>query len=289
MIETRLLNYFLAVAREENITRAAQSLFLTQSTLSKQMMELENQLGRQLFIRGKRRTTLTEEGIYLKQRAQEILELIDATESAFHSDGRALSGDITIGCAETAAMDTLTERFAEFHRLHPDVKLHIQSGDADMVLERLDRGLADLGLLLGPVQQEKYDYRKLPQKETFGLLMPKDCELAKQRTVHLNQLKTLPLILAEQTFLGHRELEWFGSDYSSMNIVATYTLIYNATFLAERGVGYVLCLDRLVNTKGRNLTFRPIVPRLSAELFLVTKKYQVFSPAVKQFLTLFGQ
>ena len=153
-------------------------------------------------------------------------------------------------------MDTLTERFAEFHRLHPDVKLHIQSGDADMVLERLDRGLADLGLLLGPVQQEKYDYRKLPQKETFGLLMPKDCELAKQRTVHLNQLKTLPLILAEQTFLGHRELEWFGSDYSSMNIVATYTLIYNATFLAERGVGYVLCLDRLVNTKGRNLTFR---------------------------------
>ena len=284
MIETRLLNYFLAVAREENITKAAQSLFLTQSTLSKQMMELENQLGRQLFIRGKRRITLTEEGIYLKQRAQEILELIDAT---FHSDGRALSGDITIGCAETAAMDTLAERFAEFHRLHPDVKLHIQSGDADMVLERLDRGLADLGLLLGPVQQEKYDYRKLPQKETFGLLMPKDCELAKQRTVHLNQLKTLPLILAEQTFLGHRELERFGSDYSSMNIVATYTLIYNATFLAERGVGYVLCLDRLVNTKGRTLTFRPIVPRLSAELFLVTKKYQVFSPAVKQFLALF--
>lgn len=120
-----------------------------------------------------------------------------------------------------------------------------------MVLERLDRGLADLGLLPGPVQQEKYDCRKLPQKETFGLLMPKDCELAKQRTVHLNQLKTLPLILA------------------------------------ERSVGYVLCLDRLVNTKGRNLTFRPIVPRLSAELFLVTKKYQVFSPAVKQFLALF--
>ncbi len=284
MIETRLLHYFLAIAREQNITKAAESLFVTQSTLSKQMMDLEKQLGKQLFIRGKRKITLTEEGTYLRNRAQEIMELIDNTEAAFRANDESLGGDITIGCGETAVMDVITEQFAEFHRRYPDVKFHTHSGDADMVLDRLDKGLVDMGLLLGPIRQEKYDYLNIRQSDTFGLLMPKDCELASQKTVSMEQLKTLPLILAEQTFLGHQELEWFGADYTSMNIVATYNLIYNATFMAERGIGYVLCIDRLVNTKGRNLTFRPIVPKLSVGLYIVTKKYQTFSPAVKEFL-----
>lgn len=284
MIETRLLHYFLAIAREQNITKAAESLFVTQSTLSRQMMDLEKQLGKQLFIRGKRKITLTEEGTYLRNRAQEIMELIDNTEAAFQANAESLGGDITIGCGETAVMDVITEQFAEFHRRYPDVKFHTHSGDADMVLDRLDKGLVDIGLLLGPIRQEKYDYLNIHQSDTFGLLMPKDCELASQKTVSMDQLKTLPLILAEQTFLGHQELEWFGADYASMNIVATYNLIYNATFMVERGIGYVLCIDRLVNTKGRNLTFRPIVPKLSVDLYIVTKKYQTFSPAVKEFL-----
>ena len=284
MIETRLLHYFLAIAREQNITKAAESLFVTQSTLSRQMMDLEKQLGKQLFIRGKRKITLTEEGTYLRNRAQEIMELIDNTEAAFQANTESLGGDITIGCGETAVMDVITEQFAEFHRRYPDVKFHTHSGDADMVLDRLDKGLVDIGLLLGPIRQEKYDYLNIHQSDTFGLLMPKDCELASQKTVSMDQLKTLPLILAEQTFLGHQELEWFGADYASMNIVATYNLIYNATFMAERGIGYVLCIDRLVNTKGRNLTFRPIVPKLSVNLYIVTKKYQTFSPAVKEFV-----
>ena len=284
MIETRLLHYFLAIAREQNITKAAESLFVTQSTLSRQMMDLEKQLGKQLFIRGKRKITLTEEGTYLRNRAQEIMEWIDNTEAAFQANAESLGGDITIGCGETAVMDVITEQFAEFHRRYPDVKFHTHSGDADMVLDRLDKGLVDIGLLLGPIRQEKYDYLNIHQSDTFGLLMPKDCELASQKTVSMNQLKTLPLILAEQTFLGHQELEWFGADYASMNIVATYNLIYNATFMVERGIGYGLCIDRLVNTKGRNLTFRPIVPKLSVDLYIVTKKYQTFSPAVKEFL-----
>ncbi len=284
MIETRLLHYFLAIAREQNITKAAESLFVTQSTLSKQMMDLEKQLGKQLFIRGKRKITLTEEGTFLRNRAQEILELIDNTESAFRTNNNALGGDITIGCGETAVMDVITQQFADFHRQYPDVKFHTHSGDADMVLSRLDKGLVDMGLLLGPIRQEKYDYLNIRQKDTFGLLMPQDCELASQKTIPIEQLKTLPLILAEQTFLGHQELEWFGFDYSKMNIVATYNLIYNATFMAERGIGYVLCIDKLVNTRGRNLTFRPIVPKLSVDLYIVTKKYQTFSPAAKAFL-----
>lgn len=284
MIETRLLHYFLAVAREQNITRAAESLYVTQSTLSKQMMDLEKQLGKQLFIRGKRKLTLTEEGYFLRDRAQEIMELLDNTESVFHADEEILSGHITIGCGETIAMDYIAGLLADFHKRYPDVVLHTHSADADGVLERLDKGLLDMGLLLGPIRQEKYDYINIRQKDIYGLLMPKNCKLAKQETINIDQLKSLPLIMAEQTFSGHQVLDWFASDYSVMNVVATYNLIYNATFMVEHGIGYALCLDRLVNTQGRNLTFRPIVPELSVDLYIVTKKYQTFSPAVRVFI-----
>lgn len=284
MIETRLLQYFLAVARELNITKAAETLYIAQPTLSKQMMELEQQLGKQLFIRGKRKLTLTEEGYFLRSRAQEILELLDTTEAAFYTGETVLSGHITIGCGETVAMDGIAGLLADFHSKYPDVQLHTHSGDADIILERLDKGLVDMGLLLGPIRQEKYDYLKLPEKDVYGLLMPGDCELARQEAVNIDQLKSLPMIMAEQTFSGHQELEWFGLDYAGMNVVATYNLIYNATFLVEHGIGYALCLDRLVNTKGRNLTFRPIVPELSVDLYMVTKKYQALSPAVKIFM-----
>ena len=286
MIETRHLYYFLAIAREQNITKAAETLYVTQSTLSKQMMDLEKQLGKQLFIRGNRKLTLTQEGVFLRNRAQEILSLVDSTESALRTEGQELSGDITIGCGETIVMDLFAEIFADFHILHPDVCFHTHSGDADAVLERLDKGLIDMGLLLGPIRQEKYNYLTLHPKDIFGLLMTKDCRPAAQETLNIDQLKSLPLILAEQTFQGHQEMEWFGTDQSALNVVATYNLIYNATFLVERGIGYALCLDRLVNTKGRNLTFRPVTPELSVSLYLVTKKYQTFSPAVSAFLEL---
>ena len=284
MIETRLLHYFLAIAREENITKAAETLYVTQSTLSKQMMDLEKQLGKQLFIRGKRKLTLTEEGLFLRDRAREIMLLLDNTEEAFHTDTKELSGSIAIGCGETVAMDSIAQIFSEFHAQHPHVKIHLHNGDADTVLGRLNKGLIDMGLLLGPIRQEKYDYLNIHQKDIYGLLIPKDCELAAQEIINIDQLKTLPVLLAEQTFSGHQELEWSGADYSVMNVVGTYNLIYNATFLVEHGVGYALCLDRLVNTEGRNLTFRRIVPELSVELYMVTKKYQAFSPAVKMFL-----
>ena len=284
MIETRLLQYFLTVAQELNITKAAESLFITQPTLSKQMMELEQQLGKQLFIRGKRKLTLTEEGEYLRGRAKEILELLNNTEAVFHTDEQTLRGHIAIGCGETVAMDQIAKTLARFHNRYPDVRFHTHSGDADMILERLDKGLVDMGLLLGPIRQEKYDYMNLHTKDVYGLLMPIDCDLARQETVNIDQLKSLPMIIAEQTFSGHQDLEWFGTDHSVLNVVATYNLIYNATFLVEHGIGYALCLDRLVNTQGRNLTFRPIIPELSIDLYIVTKKYQRFSPAVKAFL-----
>lgn len=281
MIETRLLHYFLAVAREQNITKAAQELFISQSTLSRQMMDLEKQLGKQLFIRGKRKVTLTEDGIFLRNRAHEIMKLLENTETALHTDTENLSGDIFIGCGETVAMDTIAGMMAEFHEQYPEVKLHTYSGDADAIMDWIDKGLSDMGLLLGSMRQEKYDYLNLHQKDIYGLLMPGDCELAKQETINIDQLKTLPMILADQTFSGHQDLDWFGED--ALNVVATYNLIYNATFLVEHGVGYALCFDRLVNTSGRNLAFRPITPELSVGLYIVTKKYQTFSPAAKAF------
>ncbi len=283
MIETRLLHYFLAIAREGNITKAAESLFVTQSTLSKQMMDLEKQIGKTLFIRGKRKITLTEEGIFLRNRAKEIMVLLENTESSLQTDAHHLCGDITIGCGETIVMDYISELFSSFHEQYPEVKFHTYSGDADAVLERLDKGLINMGLLLGPIRQEKYDYLNLYKKDSFGLLMPEDCALSKQEFINIDQLKSLPLILAEQTFSGHQDIEWFGTDESVLNVVATYNLIHNATYLVEHGIGYALCLDNLVNTNGRNLTFRPIDPELSVNLYVVTKKYQVFSPATRAF------
>ena len=284
MIETRLLYYFLAIAREQSITKAAETLHITQPTLSKQMMELESQLGKKLLQRGKKKITLTEEGAYLRSRAQEMIELMDKTEATFRTETELIGGDIYLGCGETAAMAFLTSIFQQMRQDYPELRLHIHSGDADAVLERLDKGLLDMGLLIGPLQQEKYDYLSLGRKDVFGLLLPLDCPLAAKETVSLTDLTNVPLLFPEQTYSGHQQLEWFGVDYDSLQIVATYNLVYNATFMVEQGIGYALCLGDLVNTAGRNLTFRPFQPDLTVDLYIVTKKYQTFSPAAKIFL-----
>lgn len=285
MIETRLLYYFLAIAREQSITKAAEALHITQPTLSKQMMELEAQLGKQLMIRGKKRITLTEEGAFLRSQAQELIDLLEKTESAFHSEEEFVSGDIYLGCGETPAMEFIVKIFEAILEDYPQIHIHLYSGDADAVMERLEKGLLDLGLLLGPIQHEKYDYLNLKRSDTYGLLVPGDCPLAQHESVTLDDLKSLPLIFPDQPYYGHQQLDWFGADYDSLNIVATYNLIYNATFLVERGIGYALCLKDLVNLDGnRNLAFLPLVPALKVDLYIVTKKYQTFSPAAKIFM-----
>lgn len=282
MIETRLLYYFLAVAREQNITKAAQSLYITQSTLSKQMMDLERQLGKRLFIRGKRKIALTEEGFFFKNRAQEIIELMENTEMALQAEEEKLSGEICIGCGETVAMDRIVALIKEFHDQYPDVCFRTYSENADGVLEKIDKGLVDMGLLLGPIRQEQYDYINIHQKDTYGLLVSKDSKIAEQKSVSIEQLEDLPLIMSDQIYQGHQNVDWFGS--TPLHIVATYNLIYNATFMVERGLGYALCLDKLVNTTGRNLVFKKITPEIFVDLYIVTKKYQTFSPAAKAFL-----
>lgn len=285
MIETRLLQYFLAVAREQNITRAAESLHIAQPTLSKQMMELEQQLGKPLFIRGKKKITLTDEGAYFRSRAQEMMDLMAKTESMFRSDEDTVAGDIWFGCGETPIMGCITQIFHDLQTEYPGLKFHIFSGDADSVLEKLDKGLLDMGLMLGAASPEKYRRIPLNLANRFGLLMPGDAPLASRETIPVDLLRSLPLIVSQQTVSDQLFREWIGPDYDNLNIIATYNLIYNATFMVEQGMGYGLCLENLVNTEGkRNLTFRPMEPELSVNASLVVKKYQVLSRSAQLLL-----
>ena len=285
MIETRLLHYFLAVAREQSITRAATSLHVTQPTLSKQMMDLERQLGAQLLVRGKRKIELTDEGAYLRNRAQEMLDLMERTEAAFRGEDVPLGGDVYVGCGETRVMEFVADVFARLREDCPELRLHLFSGDADAVMERLNKGLLDFGLLLGPLHHEKYDYLDLGMRDVYGLLMPRDCPLAAREAVTLDDLARVPLIFPNQPYAGHQRLDWFGADFDSLDIVATYNLLTNATFLVERGLGYAFCIDGLVDAEGaRNLAFRPLAPALTLDACLAVKKYRELSPAAKLFL-----
>ena len=285
MIETRLLYYFLATAREESMTKAAETLHITQPALSKQIMELEAQLGKQLFIRGRKKTTLTEDGIYLRGRAQELLDLMERTESAFQSEDDLVCGDVCLGCGETPAMGLIAGIFKKIQEDCPHVHFHLFSGDSATIMEKLDQGLLDAGLQLGPERREHYDYLELPMTDSFGLLMPKDCRLAAKKSIAINDLNELPLIMPRQVQSISERLAWFGGVYDSLNVVATYNLVYNATFMVEQGLGCAFCLSGLADTSGvRNLAFRPVKPAITVGLSLVTKKYQTFSPAVKVFL-----
>lgn len=285
MIETRLLHYFLAVAREQSITRAAETLHISQPTLSKQMMDLEQQLGKPLIVRGKKKITLTDEGAYFRSRAQEMMDLMTKTESIFRSDEDTIAGDIWFGCGETPIMDCITQVFHDFQAEYPGLKFHIYSGDADGVLEQLDKGLLDMGLMLGTSSLEKYRCIPLNRNNRFGILMPRDCPLAGKNAIGLEELSTLPLIISQQTVGSQLLRSWFGERYQQLDIIATYNLVYNATFMVEQGMGFCLCLENLVNTEGiRNLTFRPIEPELSLPAFLVVKKYQTLSKSAQLLL-----
>ena len=290
MIETRHLYYFLAVAREQNITRAAETLHLTQPTLSKQLMELETQLGKQLFIRGKRKMILTEDGAFFRSKAQEITDLMEKTEAAFLSNENTVRGDIYFGCAETYAMEYITEIMAEIKEKYPDIIFHIHSGDAGTVLEKLDKGLVDIGLQLGGTRFDKYNYTELPIKEGFGILMPENAPLAQKDKIGIDDVIKFPLIIPEQTFFDHYEENFFDGNFSKINVAATYNLIYNAIFMVKKGIGYAICLDKLIEPcYGTGLVFKPIITSFTADICIVTKKYQTFSPAVKVFIEYLNQ
>ncbi len=282
-----MLKYFLTVAREGSITGAANSLHLTQPTLSRQLQELEKELGQKLLVRGKYKISLTPEGMILKKRAQEIVEMVEKTEAEFSSLKDVLSGDIYIGCGETDSMKYVASVIKEIQEIYPEIKFHIHSGNAEDVTEKLDKGLLDFGVLIQPVDLSKYDSMPLPDKDVWGVIMRKDSPLANKKAIELEDIKNLPLIASRQMSPKYSSdsgfLDWFGNDFENLDIRATYNLVYNAGIMVKAGIGYAITLDKLVNTSD-NLCFRPLKPKLESGLNIVWKKYQVFSPAAKMFL-----
>ena len=284
-MELRVLRYFLAVAREESISGAAEALHVTQPTLSRQMMELEEELGKTLFLRGKRKISLTEEGMFLRKRAQEIVTLVVKTESEFSAAEETISGDVHIGGGETDAMRLIARAAHRLQPAYPHIAYHLFSGNADDVTERLDRGLVDFGVFIEPADLSKYDFIKLPVTDIWGVLMRKDCPLAARATIRPQDLLGLPLLASNQHLVKNEFSGWFGEGYEKLNIITTYNLLYNASIMVEEGMGYALCLDKIVRTAGGSpLCFRPLEPKLEVGLHIAWKKYQFFSKAAEKFL-----
>lgn len=283
-MEFRVLKYFLAVAREENITKAAELLHITQPTLSKQLMDLEDELGKKLFIRGNRKITLTQEGLFLQKRAEEIIDLVSKTEKELEQSDETISGDIYIGAGETDLIRHIAKIAKILQTQYPLVHFHIESGDALSVYEQLDKGLINFGILFGNIDMTKYNSIKIPDKDTWGVLMPKGCKLAEKKFVTTEDLIDKPLIVSRQGITRGELQNWFKTNTEKLNITATYNLVFNASLLVEEGLGYALCIDKIINTNNSNLCFRPLKPALEISANIVWKKNQIFSKASDKFL-----
>ena len=286
-MEFRLLEYFLAVAREQNITAAAESLHISQPALSTQLKNMEKEFGKQLLIRGvkgSRKVILTEEGMILRKRAEEMLSLMKRTEEEITGSNETIAGNVFIGTGETEIVRLFAKVAKKLQKEYPDIRYNISSGNAEHVLEYLDKGLIDFGLLFTKIDPQKYEAIPVPIKDTWGVLMRKDSPLAKKEAICPEDLWDKPLIVSHQKGDDVYLNQWLQREESELHIVATYNLLFNASLLVDEGLGYALCFDKLINTQGSNLCFRPLYPQLEAPGFIVWKKYQVFSKAANFFL-----
>lgn len=281
-MEIRALRYFLMVAREENITKAAQLLHIAQPSLSRQMMQLEEELGTKLFHRGKYHITLTDDGLLLRRRAKEIIALTDKTEQEFARQGENLSGMISIGSGELLSSRFLMESVASFCRENPMVHLEIYSGNSDNIKERMEKGLLDLGLLLEPVDVNKYDYVRLPVKEEWGVLVKKESELAEKEAVCPQDLVHLPLIFTQREIIQNEITNWFGACADQLEIIASGNLNYNLAIMVQCGMGVAMNLKRACQYEG--LKFIPLCPKLESGTILAWKKSQTFSSTTTAFI-----
>lgn len=284
-MEFRVLQYFLAVAREQSISGAAESLHLSQPTLSRQLKEMEEELGKQLLIRGNRRVTLTEEGMILRKRAEEIVELVKKAENEISLSESVIAGDITVGAGETDGIRFLIKAADSLQKEYPLVHFHIVSGDMATVLEDLDRGLIDFGLIFGEVDTSKYEHISVPYNDVWGVLMRRDSPLAEKETISAEDLLDKPLIISRQAFQKAEFRDFFPCATDKLNIAATYNLLFNGSLMVEEGMGYAICFDKIINVSGKsNLCFRPLQPKIEASMSIVWKKYQVVTKAAEKFL-----
>lgn len=281
-MELRVLNYFLMVAREENITKAAQLLHVTQPTLSRQLMQLEEELGVQLFHRGKHNVTLTEDGMLLRRRAQELITLSEKTKLELQHKEEMVAGEVSIGCGETRSMSILSKNMNAFREKYPLVRFNIYSATADDIKEHIEKGLLDIGLLTEPVDILKYEFVRMPIKERWGILVRKDSPLARKSAVTPEDLQDVPLIMVRRELVKNELANWFGDKFEHLEIAATYNLILNGANMVEQGMGAALCFEFGIFYE--NLCFIPLEPQMETGSVLVWKKNQTLSAAHARFV-----
>lgn len=278
------MKYFLAVAREESISRAADFLYITQPSLTRQIQNMEKEVGQPLFVRGKK-MRLTEAGQLLRRRAEEILALYEKTESELLHPQENVGGDVYLGGGETRAMHILLRAAQKMRTQYPDIRLHIHSGDIADVCEHVDKGLLDFGLVIEPADLTKYESLRLPFTERWGLILSKRHPLAEKKEIAPEDLRGVRLIQSRHSLPKSNVTEWYKSVAQDIEIVATYNLVYNAALMAEAEIGCVLCIDGLINTTGESkVCFRPLSPPVTAHVDVIWKKYQIFSRAAQIFL-----
>ncbi len=284
-MELRTLRYFLAAAQEENITRAADILHVTQPTLSRQIMDLERELGATLMLRGKNGLTLTEDGIFFRQRAQEIVELADRLEKSFAERQSDISGMVVIGASEVAGGQTMAKLIQAFSEKYPAVQFTLYNETVDNIKGRLDKGLVDIGLLLEPIDVTKYDYVRLSQQDTWGLLLRDDHPLAEKASLTAEDVSSCPLLLPLRENIRAEILHWLGREEAELRILLFYTLLSNAALMVAEGLGCAFCMDgALAIRSDPRLRFIPLEPRRMTHSVLVWKKNNLFSPAASLFI-----
>lgn len=281
-MELRVLKYFLMIAREQNITRAAQLLHITQPTLSRQIKELEDELGVKLFERGNHCITLTQDGLLLRRRAQELIELAERTQRDFAHKDEELSGEIAIGSGETLSVTTLAKMLASFHKAHPQVRYHLYSGNADHIKEHIENGTLDVGLLSEPVDISRYEFVRLPLREEWGVLTREDSPLSDQDVIKPQDLKGRPLMISARELTRNELNNWLGEAAEQADILLTYNLLYNAAVMVKNGLGDALCIRLDCTYPG--LRFIPLSPGLGFGSVLVWKKNQISSDTVSKFV-----
>lgn len=284
-MEIRVLRYFLTVVREGGINRAADVLHITQPTLSRQLSQLEEEVGVKLFHRGARRITLTNEGILLRRRAEEILSLVDRTEKELMEQEELVEGRIVIGCGELAAVQVLSEVIEIFHQKYPLVSYDIFTATADLVKEQMEKGLIDIGVLLEPVDMEKFDFIRLAETERWVVLMRPDDPLAEKEAISAKDLENLPLILPRRTNVQNELSNWLGDSFQSNHVLFTSNLSTNGALMVQKGLAYSIAIEGSVPFWDKEkITYRPLHPELKANSVLAWKKQQPFTLAAEKFI-----
>lgn len=285
-MEIRILYYFLTITNEGSFSKAAKVLNMTQPTLSRQIAILEDELKHKLFIRGKRNIELTEAGIYFKRRAEEITSLSEkAKDELIHFDS-SIKGDLYIGAGESSSISKIIKICQILQKEYPDIHFHFTSGDSLDLLDRLDNGLFDFCVVYGDVDQAKYNYIKLPYKETWSFLLDKEDPLSNKEFITPNDVNKLPLILSRQSINSEKVISWFNKKEGELNIVNTYSLVNNAIYMAKEKMGYLLTLQNIVDVNNTNLIYKKLNPELTISIGIIRKKFKILSKPVEKLLNL---